>query len=124
MKTRVTLVVIVTVCCLWQNMICAQEVSEISSIPPKNAFMMKLNFNPFGENIVSFNQLQVKCQVSENVALRLELAFDHNKLDLKGDDYDPSKPRKINGNEKMTKFGSCIEYVDDNVLQTQYQKVK
>lgn len=107
-KMIISLVVIATVCCLWQNTIYAQEVSATpttSAIPSKNAFMMELNFKPFGENIVSFNQLQAKYRVSENVALRLGLAFDHNKMDLKGDDYDPSEPMKVTSNEKMTKFG-------------------
>ena len=102
MKKKIFLVVITTVFSLWQNMVFAQE---ISAVPSKNTFMMELNFKPFGENIVSFNQLQAKYRVSENVALRLGLAFDYNKMDLKGDDYDPSQPMKVTGNERVTKFG-------------------
>ena len=102
---KICLVVITTVFSLWQNTIFAQEISAVPSISSKNTFMMELNFKPFGENVVSFNQLQVKYRVSENVALRFGMAFDHNKMDLKGEDYDPSEPIKATGNEKITKFG-------------------
>jgi len=80
--------------------------------PSKNAFMMELNFKPFGENIITFNQLQLKYKVNDGVALRLGLAFDQNKSDLPGDDYEPSYPLKVNGNENVTKFGILpgIEY--------------
>jgi len=92
-----------------QNAAFAQE-NLVS--PSKNAFMMELNFKPFGENVISFNQLQLKYKVSDDVALRLGLAFDHNKFDLPGDDYAPSNPLKVNGNENKTKFGILpgIEY--------------
>jgi len=102
MKTKISLAVISSVLCLLQNPIFAQD---NPTIPSKNAFMAELNFKPFGENIISFNQLQVKCRVNDQVALRLGLAFDHNKLDLPGDDYHSSEPRKVSGNEKTTKFG-------------------
>jgi len=102
MKSKIILVVITTVFSLLQNTIFAQE---IPATPSKNTFMMELNFKPFGENIISFNQLQMKHRVSDNFALRLGLAFDHNTLDLSDDDYDPSEPYKVTGNEKITKFG-------------------
>jgi hypothetical protein len=102
MKTKITLVAITTAFCLLQNSVFAQD---IPAIPSKNVFMAELNFKPFGENVISFNQLQLKYRIDNNLALRLGLVFDHNALDLKGDDYDPSEPRKITGNEKITKFG-------------------
>ena len=102
MKTKISLAVISSVLCLLQNPIFAQD---NPTIPSKNAFMVELNFKPFGENIISFNQLQVKCRVNDQVALRLGLAFDQRKLDLPGDDYHSSEPRKVSGNEKTTNFG-------------------
>jgi hypothetical protein len=73
---------------------------------------MELNFKPIGENIISFNQLQFKYTISDNLALRLGLAFDQNTIDQSDDDYEPSALRKVTGNEKSTKFGVLpgIEY--------------
>jgi hypothetical protein len=73
---------------------------------------MELNFKPFGENVISFNQLQLKYRISDNLALRLGLAFDQNTVDQPGDDYEQSEPRKVTSTEKLTKFGVLpgIEY--------------
>jgi hypothetical protein len=81
-------------------------------IPVKNDFIVELNFKPFGENVVSFNQLQLKYKIADNLALRLGLAFDSNVFDLPGDDYSPSQQEKATGKENSTKFGILpgIEY--------------
>ncbi|GHV56118.1 hypothetical protein FACS1894182_02030 [Bacteroidia bacterium] len=108
-KITSTLVIAIFAFCLLQNTMVAQE---NSTIPLKNALMVELNFKPFGENVISFNQLQLKYKISDNWALRLGLAFDHNTMDLPGNDYDPSEEFQTNGNEKSTKFGVLpgIEY--------------
>ncbi len=91
------------------NTIFAQE---SVTIPSKKALMMELNFKPFGEEIISFNQLQFKYKATDQFVIRLGLAFDYDTWDLPGDDYDPSEEIKINGNEKSTKYGISpgIEY--------------
>jgi len=85
---------------------------EKISIPEKNNFAVELNFKPFGENVISFNQLQFKYKIADDVALRLGLAFDNHKLNQPGDDYDASEEQKITGKETTTKFGMLpgIEY--------------
>jgi hypothetical protein len=85
---------------------------ESLPIPAKNDFMVELNFKPFGENVISFSQLQLKYKVADNLALRLGLAFDNNVFDLPGDDYSPSQQEKVTGKETLTKFGILpgIEY--------------
>ncbi|MDR0694421.1 MAG: hypothetical protein LBF81_03875 [Prevotellaceae bacterium] len=94
-----------------QNLL-AQENVAIPVKPVKNNFMVELNFKPFGENVISFNQLQLKYKTADNFALRLGLAFDRNVLDQPGDDYDPSQQEKAAGKENFTKFGILpgIEY--------------
>jgi outer membrane protein W len=85
---------------------------ENPAIPTKKAFSAELNFTPFGDKIISFEQLQFKYRVSDKVALRLGLAFDHNKKEQNADDYLPSEQRKVTGEETLTKFGILpgIEY--------------
>ena len=94
-------VAIVTVC-FSQHILMAQEKT---SIPSKNDLAVELNFKPFGENIISFNQLQFKYRVADNIALRLGLALNSNKLNLKGDDYPDTDPLKYTGSENVTMFG-------------------
>ena len=95
--------------CFFQNTILAQG---NPAIPSKNAFMLELNFKPFGDDIISFNQLQLKYKLNDNLALRLGLAFDYNTWDLSGDDYDPSEIYSVSGEDKSTEFGILpgIEY--------------
>jgi hypothetical protein len=85
---------------------------ETLPIPAKNDFMVELNFKPFGENVISFNQLQLKYKIADNLALRLGLAFDSNVFNLSGDDYHPSQQEKVTGKENLIKFGILpgIEY--------------
>ncbi|MDR0546193.1 MAG: hypothetical protein LBG77_01180 [Dysgonamonadaceae bacterium] len=75
------------------------------AIPTKNNFAIELNFKPFGENVISFNQLQLKYRLTDDWVARLGLSLETNKLDLPGDDYEPSEQRKYAGNENSTKFG-------------------
>ena len=111
MKQRFTLTFSIAVftLCFLQNTVFAQEKP---AVPAKNAFMMELNFKPFGENVISFNQLQIKYRVSDAWALRLGLALNQKSFNLSGDDYEPSNPTKITGSEKSTKIGILpgIEY--------------
>ncbi len=95
--------------CFFQITVFAQE---NPAIPAKNAFMMELNFKPFGEDVISFDHLQIKYKTSDNFAWRLGLAFNRNTMDLPGDDYSPSETHKVTGNEKSTTFGILpgIEY--------------
>jgi len=108
-KTILVAAIAVFVLCLYQNAIFAQE---NPAIPLKNAFMTELNFKPFGENVISFDQLRFKYKINDDWALRLGLAFDRNSFELKDDDYDSSEPYKAIRNEKITKFGILpgIEY--------------
>jgi len=80
--------------------------------PSKNNFAVELNFKPFGENVISFNQLQFKYRVADNVALRLGLALNNNKLKQTDDDYPDTEQQKYTGKENYTKFGVLpgIEY--------------
>ena len=82
-----------------------QEQKQKLSIPAKGNFIAELNFKPFGENIISFNQLQLKYRFANNWAVRLGLAFNSNALNQPDDDYDPSQEMKPTGKEKSTKFG-------------------
>ena len=106
---KVVFVIAISAVCFSQSILIAQE---NVSIPKKNDFAVELNFKPFGENVISFNQLQFKYKIVDNLALRLGLAFDSNKLDQSDDDYDLSEQQKVTGNEKYTKFGVLpgIEY--------------
>jgi hypothetical protein len=71
-----------------------------------------LNFKPFGENVISFNQLQLKYRLADDWALRLGLSLDNKILDQSDDDYESSEQRKVTGKENATKFGVMpgIEY--------------
>jgi hypothetical protein len=108
-KNALKIAMVVLAICFVQNRIFAQE---NPAIPSKKAFIAELNFNPFGENIISFNQLQLKYRVGNHTALRLGLAFDRTTNHLSDEDYLPSEPRKITGDENLTKFGILpgIEY--------------
>jgi hypothetical protein len=87
--------------CFSQKLVAQENVIS----PVKNDFLVELNFKPFGENVISFNQLQLKYKVSDNVALRLGLAFDNNVRNQSDDDYDSSQQQKVTGKENVTKFG-------------------
>ena len=106
---KIAFAVTIFAICFSQNILVAQE---NVSIPGKNNFAVELNFKPFGENIISFNQLQFKYRLDNNVALRLGLALDINELDQPGNDYDPLEEQKYTSFEKQTKFGILpgIEY--------------
>ncbi|MCL2651414.1 MAG: hypothetical protein FWD60_10385 [Candidatus Azobacteroides sp.] len=110
MKTKkIRIVAAIFAVCFSQSILMAQE---NVTIPAKNNLMVELNFKPFGENVISFDQLQLKYRIADNLALRLGLAFESNKLDQPGDDYNKSEQQKVAGNEKSTKFGVLpgIEY--------------
>ncbi|GHT18243.1 hypothetical protein FACS189429_4390 [Bacteroidia bacterium] len=100
-KLKMTTLIVVAGC-FSQNVLTAQE---NIAIPRKKNFAAELNFKPFGENVISFNQLQLKYRVADNLLFRLGLAFDSKTLDQKGDDYEASEQRKVAGNEKSSKFG-------------------
>ena len=106
---RTGITVAIFAICFSQSILMAQE---NVSIPAKNNFAVELDFKPFDENVISFNQLQFKYRVADNVTLRLGLAFDKNKLDQSDDDYEPSEQYKVIGNEDCTKFGVMpgVEY--------------
>ncbi|MDR2358255.1 MAG: autotransporter outer membrane beta-barrel domain-containing protein [Prevotellaceae bacterium] len=108
---KITMAVTIFAVYFSQNLM-GQENVALPVKPVKNNFMMELNFKPFGENVISFNQLQLKYKTADNLALRLGLAFDRNVLDQPGDDYPPSQQGKVGGEEKVTKFGISpgIEY--------------
>jgi len=78
MKTyRLGIAAAILMICFSQNTLMAQK--KIS-IPEKNNFAVELNFKSFGENVISFNQLQFKYKITDDVALRPGLAFDNCKL--------------------------------------------
>jgi len=95
--------------CFSQHLLMAQEKV---TFPSKNNLAVELNFKPFGENVISFNQLQFKYRVADNIALRLGLALSNDKLNQSGDDYPESEQQKVTGKESWTKFGVLpgIEY--------------
>jgi hypothetical protein len=108
-KNTFKIVIIALAICSMHNGIFAQE---NPAIPAKKAFMAELNFTPFGDDVIRFNQLQLKYRINDHLALRLGLAFDHSSNKLTADDYLPSEPRKTTGEESLTKFGILpgIEY--------------
>jgi hypothetical protein len=77
---------------------------ENPAIPVKNNFAIELDFKPFGENVISFNQLQLKYRLADNWALRLALSLDNKKLNQSGGDYEPSEEQKDTSKENSTKF--------------------
>jgi len=106
-KIRITIAIFAI--CFSQHVLMAQDKAPF---PSKNNFAVELNFKPFGENVISFNQLQFKCRVSDNVALRLGLALDNNKLSQTEKDYPETEQQKFTGKENFTKVGVLpgIEY--------------
>jgi hypothetical protein len=88
----------------------AQE--EKSTLPAGNNFMLEFNFKPFGDNIISFNQFQMKYRVTDNFALRLGLAFDKTDVKLNAEDYPESETMKYTSGANTIKYGILpgIEY--------------
>lgn len=104
METRkIRFAVTIFVVCFSQNILLMAQENAFG--PVKNNIAVELNFKPFGDNVISFDQLKFKYRITDNMALRLGLAFDSNKLNQSDKDYNPSDEQKITGKENYTKFG-------------------
>ena len=103
-KTKILLTALI-LCSTVPSMLKAQEENRNPLLPTKNSFMVEVNFTPFGEEIISFNQLQFRYWLADQWALRLGLAFNQNSTRLNPEDYLPSERWKTSFEENITRFG-------------------